>query len=325
MTSFCGLVGIRRIHLTLGLIARWPFTESEEAMRKVCMIACLAMISALLGAPNMGFAQTIKIGSKNFTESILVANMMADVIEAAGLKVERKIGLGGTGVVHQALVSGEIDAYPEYTGTALLVQLKMPVNNDPDVVYKTVKAEYESRFDSTWLAPLGFNDTYALAMRMPDAEKLGLKTISDLAKKSSELTIGSTQEFLVRPDALPGLETTYGLKFKASRGMDPGLVYQAIASGEVDVISVFTTDARIKANNLAVLADDKRFFPPYYLCPVVRQQALKSAPALASALGKLAGRFTEREIIDLNAAIDIDKKPAAEVAKAALKAKGIIP
>jgi glycine betaine/choline ABC-type transport system substrate-binding protein len=294
-------------------------------MRKTWTTTTLAVMVALLVVPLAASAQTIKVGSKNFTESILAANMMADVIEAAGLKVERRIGLGGTGVVHEALLSGEIDTYPEYTGTALLVQLKMPVNNDPDVVYKTVKAEYESRFQSTWLAPFGFNDTYALAMRRTDAEKAGLKTISDLAKKSADLTIGATQEFLVRPDALPGLETTYGLKFKASRGMDPGLVYQAIASGGVDVISVFTTDARIKANDLAVLGDDKHFFPPYFLCPVVRQQALKDAPKLADALGKLAGRFTEREIIDLNAAIDIDKKPAAEVARAALKAKGIIP
>lgn len=268
---------------------------------------------------------TVKVGSKNFTESILAAHMMADVLEAAGIRVERKVGLGGTGVIHQALVAGEIDTYPEYTGTALLVQLKMPVNNDPDAVYRTVKAEYESRFNSTWLAPFGFNDTYALALRRADADKLKVRTISDLVKHAGELTIGATQEFVVRPDALPGLLTTYGLKFKASRGMDPGLVYQAIASNSVDVISVFTTDARIKSNNLAVLQDDKRFFPPYYLTPVVRLQTLKDVPNLQQALSKLDGKFTEQEIIDLNAAIDIDKKPAAEVAKAALKAKGLIP
>ncbi len=292
--------------------------------RTASVLVCAVLVAA--GTFGSAMAQTIvKVGSKNFTESILAAHMMADVLEAAGIKVERKVGLGGTGVIHQALVAGEIDTYPEYTGTALLVQLKLPVNNDPDVVYRTVKAEYESRFNCTWLATFGFNDTYALALRRADADKLKVRTISDLVKHAGELTIGATQEFVVRPDALPGLQTTYGLKFKASRGMDPGLVYQAIASNSVDVISVFTTDARIKANNLVVMQDDKRFFPPYYLAPVVRQQTLKDVPNLRQALSKLDGKFTEQEIIDLNAAIDIDKKPAADVAKAALKAKGLIP
>ena len=295
------------------------------AIRRTGNVLVCALL-AVVGSWSVAMAQTtVKVGSKNFTESILAAHMMADVLEAAGIRVERKVGLGGTGVIHQALVAGEIDTYPEYTGTALLVQLKMPVNNDPDAVYRTVKAEYESRFNSTWLAPFGFNDTYALALRRADADKLKVRTISDLVKHAGELTIGATQEFVVRPDALPGLLTTYGLKFKASRGMDPGLVYQAIASNSVDVISVFTTDARIKSNNLAVLQDDKRFFPPYYLTPVVRLQTLKDVPNLQQALSKLDGKFTEQEIIDLNAAIDIDKKPAAEVAKAALKAKGLIP
>ena len=282
------------------------------------------LVLALAVGGSAAQAQTVKVASKNYTESIVVAHMMADVLENAGIKVERKIGLGGTRVIHQALLSGEIDTYPEYTGTALLVVLKLPINSDPDTVYKTVKSEYESRFNATWLKTFGFNDTYALAMRRADAEKAKIKSISDLARKAPELTIGATQEFLVRPDALPGLQTTYGMKFKASRGMDPGLVYQAISSGGVDVISVFTTDARIKANDLSVLQDDKRFFPPYYLAPIIRQQVLKDVPTAQAALETLAGRFTEQDMIDINAAIDIDKKPAAEVAHAALQAKGIL-
>jgi glycine betaine/choline ABC-type transport system substrate-binding protein len=285
----------------------------------------LGAIALLSSAGSALAQQSVKIGSKNYTESILAAHMMADLAEAAGLTVARQIGLGGTGVIHQALLSGEIDAYPEYTGTALLVQLKLPVSNDPDPVYRTVKEEYEKRFKVTWLSPFGFNDTYALAMRRADAEKLGIKSVSDLVAKSGDLTMGSTQEFLVRPDALPGLQTTYGLKFKGTRGMDPGLVFQAISTGGVDVISVFTTDARIKANDLVVLKDDKNFFPPYYLTPVVRQDTLARVPSLRAALEKLAGRFTEQEMIDLNAAVDIDKKPAAEVSRQALKSKGLIP
>lgn len=267
----------------------------------------------------------IRVGSKNYTESILVANMIADVLEVSGLKVERKLGLGGTGVIHQAIVSGEIDVYPEYTGTALLVQLKRPADSDPSRVYQTVKSEYERQFQLVWAEPLGFNDTYALAMKRDAAERLDIRSISDLASHAKDLTLGSTQEFLVRPDALPGLEATYGLKFKATRGMDPGLVYQAIGTGGVDVISVFTTDARIKAFGLAVLEDDKRFFPPYYLTPVVRKEVLDSRPAVGQALAKLGGRFTETEMIEANAAVDIDKRPAAEVSREVLKRKGLLP
>jgi glycine betaine/choline ABC-type transport system substrate-binding protein len=322
VTSFCRLAEAARILFT----APQGWNEEEfmglSLLTRGVAIAAIALAGACGGAAAL---ETVKVGSKNFTESIVAAHMMADLLEGAGLKVERKIGLGGTGVIHQALVSGDIDTYPEYTGTALLVQLKLPVDNDPEAVYRTVKSEYESRFKATWLKPFGFNDTYALAMRRADAEKAGIKTISDLVKKAGDLTIGATQEFIVRPDALPGLQTTYGLKFKASKGMDPGLVYQAIGSAGVDVISVFTTDARIKANDLVVLVDDKRFFPPYYLTPVIRQQTLADAPKAKEALEKLAGKFTEQEMIDLNAAVDIDKKPAAEVATAALKAKGLLP
>lgn len=279
----------------------------------------------LAGAVAAQSTNPIRVGSKNYTESILVANMIADVLQASGLAVERKLGLGGTGVIHQAIVSGEIDVYPEYTGTALLVQLKMPADSDPDRVYQTVKSQYEQQFNLVWTEPLGFNDTYALAMKREAAERLGIGSLSDLASAAKDLTLGSTQEFLVRPDALPGLESTYGLKFKATRGMDPGLVYQAIDTGGVDVISVFTTDARIKAFDLAVLDDDKRFFPPYYLTPVVRKEVLDSNPAVAEALSKLGGQFTEAEMIEANAAVDIDKRPAAEVSLELLKRKGLVP
>ena len=288
-------------------------------------LSLLPVPLAFAGDARADSGAPIRVGSKNYTESILVANMIANVIEAAGIKVERKFGLGGTGVIHQALISGEIDVYPEYTGTALLVILKQPADSDPQHVYDTVKTEYAKRFNLVWTQPLGFNDTYALAMKRQVAEKLGIKSISDLAQHAGDLTLGSTQEFLVRPDALPGLESTYGLKFKATRGMDPGLVYQAIETGGVDVISVFTTDARIKKFNLTALADDKHFFPPYYLTPVVRKEALDSHDGLAEALGKLGGKFNEADMIEANAAVDIDKRPVAEVAKELLQKMGLVP
>jgi glycine betaine/choline ABC-type transport system substrate-binding protein len=298
-----------------------------EKRSNLNVLKSLALVLAPLLFASVAAAQSdtpIRVGSKNFTESILVANMIADVLESSGMTVERKLGLGGTGVIHQAIVSGEIDVYPEYTGTALLVQLKLPVESDPDQVYQRVKEEYEQQFNLVWTEPLGFNDTYALAIKREAAQRLGVTSISDLASHSGDLTLGSTQEFLVRPDALPGLESTYGLEFKATRGMDPGLVYQAIDTGGVDVISVFTTDARIKAFDLTVLADDKQFFPPYYLTPVVRKEALEAHPELGGALAKLGGKFTEAEMIEANAAIDIDKRPAAEVSAELLKNKGLI-
>jgi glycine betaine/choline ABC-type transport system substrate-binding protein len=292
--------------------------------RGLCAVAAAAL-AVLLGVNGSLAQPVVKVGSKNYTESIVIADMMADLLEAHGIKVERKLGLGGTAVIHQALLNGEIDMYPEYTGTALLVQLKLPVSNDPDLVYRTVKDEYAKRFNVVWLKPIGFNDTYALAMRQADATKLGIKTLSDLAHHSGELTLGSTQEFLVRPDALPGLQKTYGLKFKATRGMDPGLVYQALTTKNVDVISVFTTDGRIKALHLAVLRDDKKFFPPYYLTPIVRKAALDANPKIEAILDSLSGKISEAQMAAINSAVDQDKRPAAEVAREFLRKEKLIP
>ena len=295
-------------------------------MKRRTALAALGGIAAVGAGATRAWSQgkPIRVGSKNFTESIVVANMIADVIEAAGFKVERKLQLGGTGVIHQALVNADIDVYPEYTGTALLVQLKLPVENDPAKVYATVRKEYAERFKLAWAETLGFNDTYALAMKRSEAEKRKITSISDLVPQSGELRFGGSQEFLVRPDAIPGLEKTYGLKFKEKRGMDPGLVYQAIGTDNSDVISVFTTDARIKAQDLKVLQDDKMFFPPYYQTAVMRQDALDANKGLLEAINRLGGKFTEDEMIQVNAAIDLDKRPAAEVSKEWLKKKGII-
>jgi len=219
-----------------------PMTITRRAV-----LGAIALIGSLAAQlPAAEAAGKITVGSKNYTESIVITHMLADLLEAKGYEVDRKIGLGGTSVIHEAIVNGEIDIYPEYTGTALLAILKEPVVNDPDKAYQIVKDAYADKYKLTWLKPLGFNDTYALAMRRADAEKLGVKSLSDLAARAGDLTLGSTQEFLVRADALPGLSKAYSLKFKGTRGMDPGLVYQAISSGNVDVISVFTTDGRIK-------------------------------------------------------------------------------
>lgn len=291
--------------------------------RRVLAGAALLASLTLLGRAEA--AESLTVGSKNYTESIVVTHMLADLLEAKGYEVERKIGLGGTSVIHEAIVSGEIDIYPEYTGTALLAILKHDVVSDPDEAYGIVKEAYADQFDLTWLQPLGFNDTYALAMRRADAERLGIASLSDLAGHAGELTLGSTQEFLVRPDALPGLAKTYDMNFGDTRGMDPGLVYQAIAGGNVDVISVFTTDGRIKANDLAVLKDDKQFFPPYHLTAVARSEVLAEHPDVADALNALSGKIDEATMIAINSSIDQDKRPAEEVAKEFLQQAGLLP
>ena len=273
----------------------------------------------LLGSVNMTAAQddkpTIAIGSKDFTEQIIINEMAGLLLEDAGYEVERNLNLGGTAVVHQALVSGEIDLYVEYTGTGLTAILQLPVETDPQAVYDTVKQEYESQFEATWLEPWGFNNTYALAMRRAQAEELGITTISDLTDHAADLTFGATQEFLTRPDGLPGLTEAYGLEFSEERGMDPGITYQALAEEQVDIISAFATDGRIPALDLVILEDDQSFFPPYFAAPVVRQEILDQDPAVADVLNQLAGQIDDQTMADLNLQVDEGGMEPAEVAR----------
>jgi glycine betaine/choline ABC-type transport system substrate-binding protein len=284
------------------------------------------LVAVLLGTAIPAAAQKPKvvIGSKNFTESFLAAHLMAELLESAGYPVERKVGLGGTAVIHQALVSGDITLYAEYTGTALLVMLKMPVTADPNEAYATVRDEYAKRWQLVWLKPFGFNDTYALAMRRDRATQLGAKKISDLKAKAGDLVLGATQEFTVRPDGLPGLQQKYGIKFKDAKGMDPGLVYKALDANQVDIISVFSTDGRIGVMNLVVLEDDLRYFPPYYLTPIVRKDLLDKAPEVGDVLNRLAGKIDEATMIRLNLEVDQNKREPQQVAREFLLKLGLV-
>ncbi len=280
----------------------------------------LTIVTALLliGSASMTAAQdkpTIAIGSKDFTEQIIINEMAGLLLEDAGYEVERNLNLGGTAVVHQALVSGEIDLYVEYTGTGLTAILQMPVETDPQVVYDTVKSEYESQFDATWLEPWGFNNTYALAMRRAQAEELGITKISDLTDHAGDLTFGATQEFLTRPDGLPGLTEAYGIEFAEERGMDPGITYQALDEEQVDIISAFATDGRIPALDLVILEDDQSFFPPYFAAPVIRQEILDQDPAVADVLNQVAGKIDDQTMADLNLQVDEGGMEPAEVAR----------
>lgn len=310
----------------------------------VLLVAVGLMLASLAGVAAQGEDKpTVGIGSKDFTEQLIVAEMVALLLEDAGYPVERQLNLGGTAVVHQALVSGDIDIYVEYTGTGLLALLGMELpdatregdasagasaspaaTTGQDAVYDIVAAEYDEQFNVEWLEPWGFNNTYAIAVSRELAEEHDLQTISDMEAIADDLTLGATQEFLVRPDGLPGFEEHYGFGFGDSQGLDPGLVYSAIESGNVDVITATATDGRIQALDLVVLEDDQGFFPPYYAAPVVRQDLLESNPEVADILNQLAGQIDDATMTDLNFQVDEGGANPRDVAQAFLEDRGLI-
>jgi glycine betaine/choline ABC-type transport system substrate-binding protein len=298
----------------------------------------ITSLAAVPGAAAQDDKPTIRVGSKDFTESILLAEMVSLMLEDHGYTVERKINLGGTAVVHQALVNDEVDIYVEYTGTGLLAILgmEMPetdggdatpasdgaVGQDP--VYDIVKQEYAEQFGITWLEPWGFNNTYAIAVTRDTAEEYDLESISDLEGVSGDMTLGATQEFLVRPDGLPGFSELYGIEFGDEQGLDPGLVYAALENGDVDVVTATATDGRIKALDLVVLKDDKHFFPPYYAAPVVDSELLEQNPEIADILNELSGQIDDDTMADLNFQVDDGGVEPIEVARAFLEERGLI-
>lgn len=284
---------------------------------------------------------TVTVGSKNFTEGIILGEIVALLLEDNGYSVERQLNLGGTLVVHEALVNGDIDACVEYTGTGLLAVLGMELPEQDasatpaasaspeagsmaDRVYTIVSEEYSERFDLEWLEPWGFNNTYAIAMRADQAEELGISTISDLVEHAPDLVIGAPQETLVREDGIPGLVEAYGLDFQDAVGMEPDLIYPAIDNGEVDVITASATDSRIQSMGLVVLEDDKNFYPPYYAAPVVRQELLEAAPEVRDILNSVAGVIDEARMTELNLQAEGDDTEPVDVARGFLQEEGLI-
>lgn len=276
-------------------------------------VALFVVVFALVDLKETRHARTLSVGSKAFTESIVLAEVMAELIERkSSLHVVRRTNLGGTHIVFEALRAGEIDLYPEYTGTGLMAILKHSSESDKERTFHTVKREFSERFALTWLSPMAFNNTYALAVTERKSRALGLERISDL-KRHPGLVAGFASEFMARADGYPGLERRYGLELDA-RGMEAGLMYRAIASGEVDVISAYATDGRIDKLKLVVLKDDRGFFPPYQAAPLIRSETLQKFPEIAPALGVLAGKLTDAEMRRINAAVDIDGKTPQSVA-----------
>lgn len=277
-----------------------------------------------LAATTSGIAQTVKIGSKNFTEQFVVAEIYAQALEKAGITVERRLNLGATLIAHSALTNGEIDLYPEYTGTALAAVVKGDLSGSADKIYKDVKDYYKKNLQLTLLDPTQINNGYAIITLPETAEKYKLKTLTDLGPASKELSFGAEGGFGERKDGLPGLKQVYGIEFKDFRIFAKlGIRYSALTSKNIDVSYGFSTDWQIADSNLVVLDDDKHLFPPYYLVPVVRQDALAKNPKIAEVLNKVSPLLTNEIMRDLNAAVERDKKEPKEVAEEFLKAKGI--
>lgn len=268
----------------------------------------------------------VKIGSKNFTEELLLGEMYAQILENAGIKVERKLNLAGTKVAHEALTKGDIDLYPEYTGTGYETILDIQdKQKDPQKVYQTVADQYKQKFNLIWLDAAPMNDTNAIAVTPQAAQQYNLKTLSDLSKAAPNLRFAAVPDCLQRPDCLPGLQKLYGgFQFKDVKTYDPGLKYKAIQDGQADAVIAFSTDGQISAYKLVLMQDDKGLFPPYQVAPVVRADVLAKYPQMKDALNKLAPMITNDVISGLNWKVDGDKQDYAAVAKDFLKAKGLI-
>jgi len=259
----------------------------------------------------------LSIGSKNFTEQLVLGELLAQSLgRATSLPIERRFYLAGSYICHQALVAGRIDMYVEYTGTALVAILKEQPASDHAAVFSKVKDLYANRFGLEVLPSLGFDNTFAMVMRGSDARRLRLKTLSDAAAISAQLRLGVGYEFLERPDGYKGLAAKYGFKFaEAPRVMDLGLLYRALQNNQVDIVAGSNTDGLIAALDLVVLEDDRHYFPPYDAVPIVRRETLQRHPEVGKALRALSGRISAEDMRRMNYAVDGEKKDAAAVVK----------
>ncbi len=287
------------------------------------IFALLVMLAA--GGCNKRGGETIVVGSKNFTEQIVLAELFAQQIEAhSALHVERRLNLGGTVICHDALVAGKIDLYPEYTGTALTAVLNDPLQKDPSEVFHRVQEEYRARFNVEVMPPLGFNNTFAMVVRGDDAEKLHLRTISDVAPYAPKWRAGFGYEFMERPDGYRGWMAAYGLHFAdAPKILDLGLLYRALADKKVDLVAGNSTDGVIASLHMVALADDRHYFPPYEAVPLVRRATLEKHPEIRDAIGALAKKVSEDEMRMMNYAVDGEHRDPADVVRAFRKAEGL--
>lgn len=281
----------------------------------------IGIAAVLFSATALG--QTVRVASKNFTEQFVLAELYAQAFEAAGIKVERKINLGGTLIVHKALEEKQIDFYPEYTGTMLTAVLKMDVMTDRAAVYNKVKDEYAKK-GLVLLNEAPVNNTYNMVVRPDTAEKYKLETLSDLTRVAKELKLGAGPEFRDRKDGLPGLKAVYGMEFKEDLQMAIGLRYQALSGRQIDVVNGYATDGMISSLKLKRLKDDKNLWPPYYVAPVVRKEVLDANPKIAEVANKVSALLDEATISALNFKVDGEKMEPRDVAADFLKSRGVL-
>lgn len=296
----------------------------KQSLVLICLLATTAFLLSACGGEEAPV--TIRVSSKEFTEQFLLGYMYEMLLDDAGFDATYA-PVGGTSENHEALLAGEIDLYPEYTGTALLTHLEG--SYDPsmsaDDVYDTVKAEYAERWGLVVLDPTGFNNTYCLTMTQEMADELGVVTLSDLSVKATDLVFGTTQEFPERPDGLVGLQETYGgFNFAEVLALDPGLLYAGLDEGEIDVTTCFGTDGQIAAFNLYVLVDDKGFWPPYPVAPVIRKEVFEANPEIADILNQLAPILDGATMSGLNWEVAGNAREPDEVARTFLVANGLL-
>lgn len=296
--------------------------KNRRIMTPIVTVILLLSLLASCGSTE----NKIVLASKPMTEQFILAEMLIAVIEQeTDLSVEHKAGIGGgTSNIHPALVSGEIDLYPEYTGTGWMFVLEEELINDPERLYQEVKSAYEDQFEVVWSNLYGFNDTFGLAMKREVAQAYNIKTYSDLAKLSDQFTIGAEHDFFERDDGFIGIDQVYDFEFKKEVGMDIGLKYQAIDSDEVDVINIFSTDGRLQEYDLLVLEDDQYFFPSYDAATLIRQETLNTYPELSEAIGLLDGQISNEEMTYMNYLVSVEKEEAAIVARDFLQEKGLL-
>lgn len=321
----------------LGLVERRFATDASRTERaprllKAFGVIVLALVVVWFGysawrglksSPSQTAAGHIVVGSKDFTESAILAEVVAQMLEARGVSVERNLELGGN-LPHDGLLAGKIDIYPEYTGTAYTAILKHAPVTDPRAVYDQVKQEYADQFKLAVSSPLGFENTFAILVRGADARKLNLKTISDIAPLAPRWHAGFGQDFKTRADGYPGFAKAYGLHFaEPVREMDLSLTYIALASGKVDLIAGNSTEGRIAALDLVQLEDDRHYFPPYEAVYILREDSPARVPVLNEVLTKLANAITTAEIRQLNYEVDANKRGQAEVVREWLRKKGL--
>jgi osmoprotectant transport system substrate-binding protein len=270
-------------------------------------------------------ADTIVIGSKNFPEQALLGEILAQHLEArTHLRVERRFYLAGSYICQQALLAGRVDAYVEYTGTALTAILHDPVESDSAAVFGKVQSEYKKRFHLDVLPSLGFDDTFAIVIRGEDARRLRLATLTDAVPYAANWHAGFGYEFMERPDGYPGLARAYGLRFAGSpRILDLGLLYRALLDKQVDLVAGNSTDGLIAARDLVILADDKHYFPPYEAVPIVREDTLAQHPEARAAIAELAGKITDAQMQKMNYAVAGEGRDASLVARDFLHSQGL--